>query len=60
VTVLEIGTALLLIALQLSFEKRTVVADDSPEPPLRMVSELHGIPALVRPQQLRVYLTHMS
>jgi len=31
VTVLEIGTALLLIALQLSFEKRTVVADDSPE-----------------------------
>ena len=60
VTVLEVGTALLLIALQLSFEKRAASADGSPETAgSRWFLNSTGFLRWFGRNSYEVYLTHM-
>jgi peptidoglycan/LPS O-acetylase OafA/YrhL len=60
VTVLEVGTALLLIALQLSFEKRAASANDSPETSgSRWFLNSTGFLRWFGRNSYEVYLTHM-
>ncbi len=60
VTVLEVGTALLLIALQLSFEKRAASAEGSPETSgSRWFLTATGFLRWFGRNSYEVYLTHM-